>query len=114
MVKAKVSDAKPKVSEPTPVTRVRLKKIKIDGYTYTQFKKLMSESKRPSVYNHKVMPSWGSDELKEKTIDEWVQWAIDNYEEDMKVPSIAERRAWTPQEKKEFVDKLSAQPVKKV
>lgn len=96
------------------VNVVRKRNItKIDGYTYTQFKKMMSDCKRLSVSNKCAMPRWGSEEFKTKTTDEWVQWAKDNYEEDMKLPSLQEMRTWTQEQKEELKSKMKAQPVKK-
>lgn len=87
---------------------------KIDGYSCDQFKKLLTGVRRYSVHSRCVMPKWGSEEFKTKTSDEWVQWAVDNYEEDIKLPSLSVSRTWTEEQKKELHDKLKLQPVAKV
>ena len=87
---------------------------KIDGYSCDEFKKLLTGVRRYSVHSHCVMPKWGSEEFKTKTSDEWVQWAVDNYEEDIKLPSGQEFRFMKEEQKKELRDKLRLQPVAKV
>jgi hypothetical protein len=92
----------------------RPKKNKIDGYTYKQFKQMLKVSKRSSVYNHHAIPSWGSEEFKLNTVDEWIKIVVDTFEEDISIPSITVRRTWTQEQKKEFAAKLRLQPVAKV
>lgn len=87
---------------------------KIDGYSCREFKKLLINVRRYTVHSHCVMPKWGSEEFKTKTSDEWVQWAVDNYEEDIKLPSGQEFRFMKEEQKKELRDKLRLQPVAKV
>tara|TARA_R110001592_G_scaffold77811_1_gene233940 strand:+ start:5548 stop:5898 length:351 start_codon:yes stop_codon:yes gene_type:complete len=88
------------------------KKNKIDGYTYKQFKQMLRDSKRSSVYNHHAMPRWGSEDFKIHSVDKWIAEIENIYEEDISIPSITVRRTWTQEQKKEFVTKLL--PVEKV
>ena len=56
----------------------------------------------------KLIPPVTRDEFKVKTIDEWVAWAVENYEEDKDAPEGY--ITWSKQQKKEWEQSL---PVKK-
>ncbi len=69
--------------------------------------KKLEESKRSQVY--KMIPKVSSDEYKSKSVDEWVAWAVETYEEDKPTPDDFVR--WSKEQRKEWILSL---PVKKV
>ena len=72
------------------------KKNKIDGYTYKQFKQMLSDIKRLSVYERHAMPKWGSDDFKIHSVDKWIAEIENIYEEDIELPSLlVVCRTWT-------------------
>jgi len=89
------------------------KKNKIDGYTYKEFKQMLSDIKRSSVYQYHAMPKWGSEDFKIHSVDKWIAEIENQFEEDIEIPSIAIRREWTPEQLEEFLVKLRLQPVAK-
>ncbi len=89
------------------------KKNKIDGYTYKEFKQMLRDCKRTSVYRHHAIPKWGSEEFKIYGVDKWIAEIENQFEEDIEIPSIAIRREWTPEQLEEFLVKLRLQPVEK-
>ena len=66
----------------------------------------LEDVERSQVLKH--IPSPTKDEFKVKTIDEWVAWAVETYEEDKDQPEGF--ITWTKQQQKEWVQSL---PVKK-
>ena len=66
----------------------------------------LEDVKRSQVLS--VIPSPTKDEFKVKTIDEWVAWAVETYEDDVEEPEGS--ITWSKQQHKEWWSKL---PVKK-
>ena len=70
------------------------------------------EDKLEDVDRVQVLPvilSVTKEEFKVKTIDEWVAWAVETYEDDVEPPD--DSISWSKQQQKEWWSKL---PVKKV
>ncbi len=89
------------------------KKNKIDGYTYKEFRQMLRDCKRMSVYNLHAMPKWGSEDFKIHSVDKWIAEIENQFEEDIEIPSIVIRREWTTEQLEEFIAKLRLQPVAK-
>ncbi len=65
------------------------------------------ESKRSQV--HKTIPKVSTDAYKSKSIDEWITWAVETYDED--TPKTDGYIRWSKEQQKEWLLTL---PVKKV
>lgn len=90
------------------------KKNKIDGYTYKQFKQMLRDCNRLSVYERHAMPTWGSEDFKIHSVDKWIAEIENQFEEDIELPSLSVVcRTWTEEQKEELRAKLRLQPVAK-